>query len=440
MQGNKKWICLMLAAAAIMIFAAVAIADTLPLYYGEVKKGDVTSRKNPSGGTDVAIEEVISSLGLARTGNQQAIVVMLDGKKMEFWSGSSAVRSAGALVSLPSPIYTDGGHWWADSKSMASILDQFYTSIGKKPGMSWGQPTQLQEPAKTDKKTQDTKAKAESKDNKPAPKSEDKKQTQTAQPTQIEEPLQEHALIPDVKDAFSGQKKRPVVVLDAGHGGHDPGASGNGTIEKVINLKAVLTLGRILEQYGVDVRYSRRTDVFLKLAERTAFANDSNANVFVSMHCNAMPRGKNASGIEFYIMAPPTDRDAMRLAIYENKEISGGAETSKEVEARADKKTQLLLKILGDMQQNGKISESTTMTEVMHSSARASGLSIRKVRQAPFFVLRGAGMPAVLIEMGYVTNSSDAAKLRSQGYLNQICGSFAKGIVSYIKENPVTVQ
>ena len=434
----------LLAACALLLFVTAACADTMPLYYGEIKKGDISSRKNQLGGTDVAIEEVVSALGLARTGSQQAIVVMLDGKKMEFWSGSSAVRSAGTLVSLPSPIYIDGGHWWADSKSMAGIIDQFYSAIGKRTGMNWGQPTVLSAApqntaAVNDRKGSGTKNKTGRNGQKTDPKSEDNKQTQVTQPAVTEEQPREHVLVPGVKDVFSGQKK-PIVVLDAGHGGHDPGASGNGAIEKNINLRAVLTLGSILQQYGVDVRYSRHTDVFLKLSERTAFANDNNANVFVSMHCNAMPRGSSVSGIEFYIMAPPTDRDAMRLAIYENKEITGGAETSKEVEARADKKTQLLLKILGDMQQNGKINESTTMTEVLHRSTAAAGLPIRKVRQAPFFVLRGAGMPAVLIEMGYVTNSSDAAKLKSQGYLDKICAGFAQGVVTYIKENPVTVQ
>jgi N-acetylmuramoyl-L-alanine amidase len=166
----------------------------------------------------------------------------------------------------------------------------------------------------------------------------------------------------------------------------------NGVREKDINLKAALELGRMLEEYGLDVRYTRKTDVYLKLAERTAFANDNKANVFVSLHCNAMPKGKYAAGLEFYIMAPPSDKDAMQLAIYENKEISGGAETAQDIQ-RADQKTRLLLKILGDMQQNDKINESTTLTEVLHSSAQSSGLPMRKVRQAPLFLEVRAGLP-----------------------------------------------
>ena len=274
-------------------------------------------------------------------------------------------------------------------------------------------------------------------------KAEAKAESKTAVPKKepvIAEPPQEEKTLPlpVVTQVFTGSK-RPVVVLDAGHGGHDPGAGANGAREKDINLKAVHTLGRILSSYGVDVRYSRKTDVYLKLKERTAFANDNKADVFISMHCNAMPKGKRAAGLEFYIMALPSDRDAMQLAIYENKEISGG-DSHADAEQRSDKKTKLLLKILGDMQQNDKINESTNLAEVLHKSAKSSGLPMRKVGQAPFFVLRGAGMPAVLIEMGYLTDAGEARKLMTQNYLDTLCASFASGIVSYIKEHPVVAR
>ncbi|MFR5880564.1 MAG: N-acetylmuramoyl-L-alanine amidase family protein [Cloacibacillus evryensis] len=120
---------------------------------------------------------------------------------------------------------------------------------------------------------------------------------------------------------FSGNK-RPVVVVDAGHGGHDPGAAANGVREKDVNLKAAIELGEILRQYGIDARLTRRTDVYLKLAERTAFANKNDADVFVSLHCNAMPKGRSSvAGLEYYIMALPSDKDAMNLAIAENKKF-----------------------------------------------------------------------------------------------------------------------
>lgn len=415
----------------VMLLAVSASADTLSLWYGDIRKGNISARSNALKGKDVAVEEVISALGLARTGNLQGIVVVIDGKKMEFWNNSGVVRVDGEIVSLPNPISLEEGHWWADSKSMIVILDQFYSKIGRKPGFRWSEAGQ--EPPAAGEIRSEPAQKKTPVDLQPTEKKED---PQIQPPT---EKAQETAIAPPVPAPARVSGKKPVVVLDAGHGGHDPGAVANGIREKDINLKAVIRLGEILDGYGIDVRYTRKTDVYLKLAERTAFANDNKAHVFVSVHCNAMPKGRQASGLEFYIMAPPSDKDAMQLAIYENKEISGGAETPQDV-ARADQKTRLLLKILGDMQQNDKINESTVLTEVLHSSAKSSGLPMRKVRQAPFYVLRGAGMPSVLIEMGYLTDRAEAQKLNSAAYRDTLCRSFAHGIVTYIKEHPVITE
>ncbi|MDD4159350.1 MAG: N-acetylmuramoyl-L-alanine amidase [Synergistaceae bacterium] len=430
LQVSKKISRILSFALLILVIMAVsASAETLSLWYGDIKKGEISARNNPLKGKDVAIEEIITALGLARTGNLQGIVVIIDGKKMEFWNNSSVVRVNGAIVSLPYPIAIEDGHWWADSKAIITVLDQFYSSIGKTPGMVWTETGQ--EPSKTKEIKKETHKEVAPEQTKPAG------EVKAEPPMPMKEEKKER--VSPVPFKVTSGSKMPIVVLDAGHGGHDPGAVANGIREKDINLKAVLQLGKMLEEYGIDVRYTRKTDVYLKLGERTAFANNNKANVFVSIHCNAMPKGKNAAGLEFYIMAPPSDKDAMQLAIYENKEISGGAETAQDVQ-RADQKTRLLLKILGDMQQNDKINESTTLTEVLHRSANLSGLPMRKVRQAPFYVLRGAGMPSVLIEMGYLTDRAEAYKLNTAKYREDLCGSFAKGIATYINEHPVTVQ
>ena len=428
---NKKLSgILSLALLLVVIMAASAYAETLSLWYGDIKKGDISARTNSLKGKDVAVEEVISALGLSRTGNLQGIVVVIDGKKMEFWNNSSVVRVDGAIISLPDPIAVEDGHWWADSKAMITILDQFYAKIGKNPGMIWTESGHEPDQTKQAKKEPQKETVAEQK--KP------EKEVRSEPEIPVNEQVKKEIVVPVPLRAGFGSK-RPVVVIDAGHGGHDPGAVANGIREKDINLRAALQMGKMLEENGIDVRYTRKTDVYLKLAERTAFANDNKANVFVSIHCNAMPKGKNAAGLEFYIMAPPSDKDAMQLAIYENKEISGGAETSQDIQ-RADQKTRLLLKILGDMQQNDKINESTTLTEVLHRSANSSGLPMRKVRQAPFYVLRGAGMPSVLIEMGYLTDRAEARKLNTSEYREALCRSFANGIVTYINEHPVTTE
>ena len=230
--------------------------------------------------------------------------------------------------------------------------------------------------------------------------------------------------------------KRQLIVIDAGHGGHDPGAVGNKLKEKDINLKAVGELSASLKKLGYDVKLTRADDRYLKLNERAVIANEANADIFISLHCNALPKGKHASGIELYLMAESTDKDALNLAILENRELSGNAQNAAEVNAAADKRTQLLLKILGDMQQNDKINESTVLAEHIYDRMRGAGLSIRKVRQAPFYVLQGAGMPALLVEMGYITEASDAKLLNSQAHRQKMMDALAAGIQTYLKRGP----
>jgi N-acetylmuramoyl-L-alanine amidase len=238
------------------------------------------------------------------------------------------------------------------------------------------------------------------------------------------------------KRGSPSEKKKFLVVVDAGHGGHDGGAVGNKLKEKDLNLLAALQLGISLKAAGMDVKLTRQDDRYLKLAERTEFANSADADVFISLHCNALPKGKHATGTELYLMAEQTDQDALNLAILENRELSGGAENAAEVNEAADKRTRLLLKILGDMQQSDKINESTTLAEFIYDKMRASGMQIRKVRQAPFFVLRGAGMPALLVEMGYITEAGDAKKLNSQPERKKMMDAIASGVINYLNKRP----
>lgn len=240
---------------------------------------------------------------------------------------------------------------------------------------------------------------------------------------------------PSLPSSNQGRVKgKALVVIDAGHGGHDPGAVANGLREKDINLKAANQLMQLLRSAGVEVKLTRAGDTYLKLGERTALANNWNADLFVSLHCNALPAGRHARGIEIYFMAEPSDKDAMNLAIFENKELSGNATNDGAAAGAADKKTRLLLQILGDMQQNDKISESTTLSEMLYKRVKGGGLAMRRVAQAPFFVLRGAGMPAVLIEMGFLTEPSDAKLLNSSSYREKLMRAFSQGIVDYLNK------
>lgn len=222
---------------------------------------------------------------------------------------------------------------------------------------------------------------------------------------------------------------RPLVIVDAGHGGKDPGAVANGIREKDINLKVAKLLVKYLRSKGVAAELTRGGDYYLKLSERTQIANKKNASVFVSLHCNALPKGRHAKGVEIYLMALPSDKDAMELAKIENRELlNGGLESTEAV----DKKTKVLLQILGDMQQNAKIQESTKFAEVLFSKGKTSGLYMRRVAQAPFAVLRGAAMPSVLVEMGYLTEREEALKLKNPSYQQKLATAIGSGIIAFL--------
>lgn len=229
------------------------------------------------------------------------------------------------------------------------------------------------------------------------------------------------------KAPAKGRKR--IVVIDAGHGGKDPGAMAHGYREKIIALQIATRVASELRKQGVDVRMTRTGDTYPTLRERTTMANNWNADVFVSIHLNALPKGKHSKGIEIYIMALPTDKDAMTLAKIENAEI---AEEGSGKKGDSDGRTEMLLSILGNMQQNAKISESTLLAEELFKSGQKSGLDMKRVAQAPFWVLRGAGMPSVLIETGFITELSEVRRLARADYQQKMAQSFASGIMTFI--------
>ena len=240
--------------------------------------------------------------------------------------------------------------------------------------------------------------------------------------------------IPLTPTATSNQPRRNrngrrTVVIDPGHGGKDPGTSANGVTEKNINLSIGLLLERELKSRGLNVIMTRRTDVYLKLQERTDIANNTDADLFVSVHVNALPARKTTSGFEIYIMALPTDKDALNLAKIENREYVEGKGVDV---ANVDRRTEMLLRILGDMQQNNKISESTDFAAALFQAGKRENLPMKRVAQAPFFVIRGAGMPAVLLETGFCTNPNEAKLLLDTSYQQRIARAMANGIMNYL--------
>jgi len=216
------------------------------------------------------------------------------------------------------------------------------------------------------------------------------------------------------------------IVIDPGHGGKDPGCYLRGGIkEKNIVLSLAKTLSRkIEERLNCEAILTRRKDVFLSLEKRTAFANMKKADLFISLHINAH-RQKSIHGLETYFLNMATDKRAVMVAAREN--------------ATSEKNISDLQTILNDLMLNTKISESSRLA---HQVQKGMIYRIRKqhkkvkslgVKQAPFYVLIGAEMPAILVETGFITNPTERKRLLSQKYLENLANGIVGGIDSYIK-------
>ncbi len=216
--------------------------------------------------------------------------------------------------------------------------------------------------------------------------------------------------------------KVKTIMLDPGHGGKDPGAVFNGKHEKDIVLKMSRVLGKMLEEKGFEVLYTRTTDVFVPLEERTALANSKKVDLFISLHANAH-RNRNVRGFEVYYLNFAQTEDAMRVAAREN--------------AVSTQKISDLQYILTDLMLSSKINESRDLAGKIHGitidhvRSRHSGIRDNGIRQAPFYVLMGARMPAILVEMGYMTNEQDMKLLLSDDFLRSMAGGLTQGILAY---------
>lgn len=236
----------------------------------------------------------------------------------------------------------------------------------------------------------------------------------------------ESALPLETKPLRSG--KKPFVMIDPGHGGKDTGATRGSYQEKIIALQIAQKLQKALSARGIDSRLTREGDTYPTLGERPAMANALRADAFVSIHLNSLAtKSGTARGQEIYIMALPTDKDAERLAKLENVEITDTGK--REIDPG---RTGMLMSILGNMRQNAKIEESTVLAEDMYNEGAGAGVKMRRVAQAPFAVLRGAAMPAVLVETGFITHSEEVKLLASSGYQTKLAEAMAKGLQQYL--------
>jgi N-acetylmuramoyl-L-alanine amidase len=229
--------------------------------------------------------------------------------------------------------------------------------------------------------------------------------------------------------ATSGAGPEPIrtIVVDPGHGGHDAGATGpTGLQEKELTLDIARRVAALLqEELGVRVVLTRARDQFVGLRERTALANRERADLFVSIHVNAAPDGA-ATGTETYFLSnEATDGAARRAAEYENRLMGGDARPQ-------GGSSDVLRSILWDLAQSDFQQESSRVAEALQNNLdRALRRPSRGVKQAPFYVLGGAAMPAVLVEIGFISNPEEEQRLRDDGYRDRIARALAAGVTGY---------
>jgi N-acetylmuramoyl-L-alanine amidase len=213
------------------------------------------------------------------------------------------------------------------------------------------------------------------------------------------------------------------IVIDPGHGGHDPGAVANGVSEAELVLDVALRLEKLLQdQPGFEVVLTRRTNDFIALEERTALANKETADLFLSIHANSSPQ-RDTRGIETYFLNFASNSHAEAVAAREN--------------ASSVKAMRNLPQLVKAITTNNKLAESREFANIVQTSllrqARAQNKSVKDlgVKQAPFVVLLGAEMPSVLAEIAFVTNRSDATLLKQQAYRQRIAQALRDAVLRY---------
>ncbi|WP_417908515.1 N-acetylmuramoyl-L-alanine amidase [Candidatus Electronema sp. PJ] len=212
------------------------------------------------------------------------------------------------------------------------------------------------------------------------------------------------------------------IMIDPGHGGKDVGATGFSLEEKNLVLDIAKRVRELLQKENYEVLLTREQDAFLPLEERTALANTKGADLFLSIHVNAHPKAW-VKGVETYYLNLAANPEAMRVAALEN--------------ATSSRSMSEMQGILADLMKNTKIDESSLLAEFIQTSM-ADGLRRYKiknlgVKKAPFYVLIGAQMPAVLAEISFISNKEEALLLKDDQYLQAIAKQIAVGVVAYIE-------
>ena len=232
--------------------------------------------------------------------------------------------------------------------------------------------------------------------------------------------------------AETGKNGKFTLVIDAGHGGKDPGAIGRFSREKNINLSVAKAFGQLVEKNcpDVEVIYTRKTDVFVPLARRAEIANQSQADLFVSIHTNAMPGRAVARGAETYTLGMARADENLEVAKRENSVILVEEDYKERYEGFDPTSAESY--IIFELMQDQYMAQSVDFARLIQKEFRTTGGRADKgVHQAGFLVLRETSMPSVLVELGYISTHDEEAFLNSQNGIRKMSQSIYNAFRAY---------
>lgn len=232
-----------------------------------------------------------------------------------------------------------------------------------------------------------------------------------------------------------------VVVIDAGHGGHDAGAVGKTSKEKDINLKVALAVGKLIENSDRDVKviYTRKKDVFVTLQGRAQIANKNKADLFISIHTNALAKGRTIQGTETYTLGLHRTQENLEVAKKENAVIliEDDYKTRYAGFNPNSSESYIMFEFMQDKNMKQSVQLATFVQKQFRSTARRVD---RGVRQAGFLVLHATSMPSVLIELGYISTPEEEKYLNSQAGINALSRSICQAVLQYKKAQTGTAS
>ena len=240
------------------------------------------------------------------------------------------------------------------------------------------------------------------------------------------------AFLPTV--AWSNAEKRNfTLVIDAGHGGHDAGAVGAYSKEKDINLRVALAFGKLVEDncHNVKVVYTRKTDVFIPLQRRADIANNNKADLFISVHTNALPAGRLAYGSETYTLGMARANANLAVAKRENAVITLENDYKTTYQGFDPNKAESY--VIFEFMQDKYMKQSVDLASCIQKQYVSTGRPNKGVHQAGFLVLRNTSMPSVLTELGFITTPAEETYLNSQQGVMELSRSIYNGFLAYLR-------